>query len=195
MTVSGDNLNSWLNKLAHRKYFVRRATLLLMYLMLIGIIYTGSWILAHAGRGGYKSLKTGERENTRTERYVKKDLPALLRPLNLTALSESYLLLTEEMRLTVEIPLDTALQRYIVELLRRSRTLQTAVVVLSPKTGQILAMADYERHGRGQKENLCLKADFPAASLIKIVSAAAAIEARGFTPDKTVAFRGMTHTL
>jgi len=195
MTVSGDNLNSWLNKLAHRKYFVSRATLLLVYSLLIGIIHTGSWILAHAGGEGHESLKTGEWENS--QRYVKKDLPALLRPLNLnlTALSESYLLLTEGMRLTVEIPLDTALQRHIVELLRRSRTLQTTVVVMSPKTGQILAMADYERHGRGQGENLCLKADFPAASLIKIVSAAAAIEARGFTPDKTVAFRGMTHTL
>jgi len=195
MIASGDNLNTWLNKLARRRYFLSRAMLLLVYSVLIGIIHTGSWIPAHAGGEGHESLKTGEWENS--QRYVKKDLPALLRALNpdLTALSESHVLLTEGMRLTVEMPLDAALQRHIVGLLRRSRTLQAAVVVMSPKTGQILAMADYEKHGRQVEENLCLKADFPAASLIKIVSAAAAIEARGFTPNRTVAFRGMPHTL
>jgi peptidoglycan glycosyltransferase len=203
MTVSGINPNSWrdyrrrLHKLALRRYIVNRATLLSMYLVLIGIIHTGSWILAYGQREGHESVKTGKWEDTRPERYVKKDLPALLRGLNLdlTALPESYLLVREGVKLSVEIPLDTALQRYVVDLLRRSRTFQAAVVVLSPKTGQILAMADYEKHGRGEEENLCLKADFPAASLFKIVSAAAAIEASGFTPDKTVDFQGMTHTL
>jgi peptidoglycan glycosyltransferase len=203
MIASGNNPNSWrdgqrrLHKLARRRYLGNKATLLLMYLALIGIIHTGSWILAYGGRESHESLKTGEWENIRPERYVKKDLLALLSPLNLdlTALTESYLLVTEGIRLTVEIPLDTALQRYIVDLLRRSRTFQAAVVVLSPKTGQILAMADYEKHGQGEEGNLCLKADFPPASLFKIVSAAAAIEARGYTPGKTVAFRGMAHTL
>ena len=201
MIVRGSDPKSWrdyqegLKRKARRRHFANRATLLLAFMVLIGSIYSGSWILAHAGRGGHESLKTGERENTRTERYVKKDLPALLRPLNLTALSESYLLLTEGMRLTVEIPLDSVLQKYILSLLRRSQTSQAAVVVLRPKTGQILAMADYDKHGKRQKENLCLKADFPAASLFKIVSAAAAIEARDFTPAKTVVFRGMKHTL
>ena len=99
------------------------------------------------------------------------------------------------MRLTVEVPLDTRLQKYIFYLLGRSLTHQAAVVVLRPKTGQILAMADYEKDSEGEGENLYLKADFPAASLFKIVSAAAAIEARGFTPGKTVVFRGMKHTL
>ncbi|MBW1863861.1 MAG: hypothetical protein JRJ02_16090, partial [Deltaproteobacteria bacterium] len=51
----------------------------------------------------------------------------------------------------------------------------------------------YENH-RG-KENLCLKADFPAASLFKVVSAAAAIEGRDFTPERRVVFRGKKHTL
>ncbi len=201
MIISGSNSNSWRDfprrppNLA--RYFVYRAMLLLLYLVLISIIHTGSWILAYGQGEGHESLKTTKWENTRPERYAKKDLPALLRALNpdLTALTESNLVVREGMKLTVEIPLDTALQKYILGLLRRSRTFQAAVVVLSPKTGQILAMADYEKNGKGEEENLSLKADFPAASLFKIVSAAAAIEAHGFTPDKTVAFRGMAHTL
>ncbi len=56
-------------------------------------------------------------------------------------------------------------------------------------------MVDHEKYPKGESQNLSLKADFPAASLFKIVSAAAAIEARGFTPGKTVVFRGMKHTL
>ena len=47
----------------------------------------------------------------------------------------------------------------------------------------------------GEQENLCLKARFPAASLFKIVAAAAAIEARGFHPDKTLTYRGGRYTL
>jgi cell division protein FtsI/penicillin-binding protein 2 len=59
--------------------------------------------------------------------------------------------------------------------------------------GRIQAMASYSADGNG--ENLCLKADFPAASLFKIVTAAAALEAAGFTPTKEVAFQGSKHTL
>ena len=201
MIISGSNSNSWRDcqRRPHNlaRYFVYRAMLLLMYLVLISIIHTGSWILAYGQGEGHEFLKNGQWENIQPERYAKKDLPALLRALNpdLTALTESNLVVREGMKLTVEIPLDTALQKYILGLLRRSRTFQAAVVVLNPKTGQILAMADYEKHGKGKEENLSLKADFPAASLFKIVSAAAAIEARGFTPDKTVAYRGMNHTL
>ena len=74
-----------------------------------------------------------------------------------------------------------------------SRTLQAAVVVLGPDDGRILAMASHD--SSGNSENLCIKADFPAASIFKSVSAAAALESAGFTPDRPVFFRGGKHTL
>ncbi len=60
-------------------------------------------------------------------------------------------------------------------------------MVQRPDDGRILAMVNYDKEGNGQ--NLCIKADFPAASIFKIVSAAAALESAGYTPDQTVFFR------
>ncbi len=94
---------------------------------------------------------------------------------------------------TVHTSLDPGLQKYILRLLGRSRTLQAAVIVLNPYDGRVLAMAS--RNSMGDTGNLCLKADYPAASLFKIVSAAAALEAAGYHPDKPVAFKGGKHTL
>jgi cell division protein FtsI/penicillin-binding protein 2 len=93
----------------------------------------------------------------------------------------------------IETTLDTDLQKYIDRLLRHSRTLQAAVVVLDPFDGRILAMASRDTNGNG--DNLCLKADFPAASLFKIVSTAAALEKAGYTPDKSLFYEGSKHTL
>ncbi len=203
MIVGDKNPNSWryyqkgLKKEARRRYAANRVMLLFLYMILLGFTYTASWKLAHGERSDDKAITTATWENGAPEKLGKQDLPALLKRLNLDVASatQHYALDTGGTRLTVEVPLDTGLQKYILDLLRRSHTYQAAVVVLRPKTGQILAMADYKRHSEGEGENLCLKADFPAASLFKIVSAAAAIEARGFTPGKTVAFRGMKHTL
>lgn len=96
-------------------------------------------------------------------------------------------------RFRIETTLDAKLQKYIVRLLRRSRTLQAAVVVLDPFDGRILAMASRDTHGRD--DNLCLKADFPAASLFKIVSAAAALEVAGYSPNQALFYKGNKHTL
>ena len=203
MTVRSNNPNSWryyqkgLKKKARRRSAANRVMLLFVYMVLIGVTYTASWILAHGERSEDGALTTAKWENSQPEKFGKQDLPPLLRGLNLDVVpaTQHYPLDTGGMRLTVEVPIDTGLQKYILDLLRRSLTHQAAVVVLRPKTGQILAMADYKKVPKGERENLCLKADFPAASLFKIVSAAAAIEARGFTPSKTVVFRGMKHTL
>ncbi len=203
MIVRANNPNSWrhyqkgLKKKVRRRYAANRVTMFFVYVVLIGISYSASWILAHGEKSNQGALTSAKWENVRPERFVKQDLPALLGDLKLDKISAThhYPLDTGGMRLTVEVPLDTSLQKYILDLLGRSLTHQAAVVVLRPKTGQILAMADYEKDSEGESENLCLKADFPAASLFKIVSAAAAIEARGFTPGKTMVFRGMKHTL
>lgn len=203
MIVRANNPNSWkhyqkgLKKKARRRTALNRVTLFFVYVVLIGVSYAASWILAHGEKWGQGALSSGKWENVQPERFVKQDLPGLLGHLNLDVASAThhYPLDTGDMRLTAEIPLDNSLQKYIFHLLRRSLTHQAAVVVLRPTTGQILAMVNYERYPKGESQNLSLKADFPAASLFKIVSAAAAIEARGFTPGKTVVFRGMKHTL
>ncbi len=94
---------------------------------------------------------------------------------------------------TIRTTIDTKLQEYIHRILKRARTLQSAVVVLNANDGRVIAMVD--RDANGNRANLNLRADYPAASLFKIVAAAAALENSGYTPDTPLYFRGRRHTL
>lgn len=104
-----------------------------------------------------------------------------------------FTLQKEGIPLTVESSVDTDLQSYILSLLETSNTVRAAVVVMQPDDGRILAMVSYDSEEKGG--SLCLKADYPAASLFKIISAAAALDSAGFSPEKEVTFVGRKHTL
>jgi cell division protein FtsI/penicillin-binding protein 2 len=54
-------------------------------------------------------------------------------------------------------------------------------------------MASRDTNGNG--DNLCLKAEFPAASLFKIIATAAALEKAGYTIEKSLFYEGSKHTL
>ncbi|MFP4193806.1 MAG: penicillin-binding transpeptidase domain-containing protein [Desulfobacterales bacterium] len=89
--------------------------------------------------------------------------------------------------------LDPDLQRSVVSMLDKKWARHIAIVVMDPGTGKILAMASHDKND--PDANPCLSADFPAASLFKIVTAAAAIENCGFDPDKELPYNGGKYTL
>jgi len=99
----------------------------------------------------------------------------------------------EGVRYHLRLSIDRKLQGYIERLLGRSRTEKAAVVAINPIDGRVLAMAGHAPRERGVE--LCTRDLFPAASLFKLVSAAAALEEAGFTPQRTVSYRGRRHTL
>lgn len=191
-----------IQRIARRKYLLRRLPRLGLYggisfLIMVIIFYGGSWIFAHLERGEISNAGKDKKREIWPKSLKKKDLPSLLNQFKMDLLlaTGNYVVTKGGVKLTVETFINPALQKYILDLLERSLTQQAAVVVLRPDNGQVLAMANYEKEGTREKRNLCLKANFPAASLFKIVSAAAAIEKKGFTPEKTVVFRGRKHTL
>jgi cell division protein FtsI/penicillin-binding protein 2 len=63
---------------------------------------------------------------------------------------------------------------------------------MDPATGRILSMVGYDK--TDPSNNPCLD-NFPAASVFKIVTAAAAVEKCGFNSDSTLEFNGRKHTL
>lgn len=69
-----------------------------------------------------------------------------------------------------------------------------AFVALDPKTGAILSLISYTKENRGLG-NLALKASFPAASIFKIVTAAAAVDRKKASSETVIAFTGSDHTL
>ena len=108
-------------------------------------------------------------------------------------LGEPAILHADGQRYFISTAIHTKLQKYILKTLNRSRTLQSAVVVMDSHTGRLLSMVNYDANG--QSDNICLRANFPAASLFKIVTAAAALESAGMKPDQGYYFRGSKHTL
>lgn len=95
------------------------------------------------------------------------------------------------------LTIDVALQRQLVDLLKTYQTPWAAVVALEPSTGRVLAMAEHSEADPALR-GLCTKAVYPAASIFKIVTASALLEA-GVSPDEQACFhggkRGITETL
>jgi penicillin-binding protein A len=94
---------------------------------------------------------------------------------------------------SVDTSIDPALQQFLIERLKGSISLDTGIVAMEPATGRILAMVGFDR--RGAERNPCVDNAFPAASVFKIVTATAAIETRGYYPDKELTFDGGKYTL
>ena len=151
------------------------------------------WLSGQTGEARSGSSSVDQASATKDSR--EQPAPIRLSELHLdpSHLSDRLVVENAGQSIIVESSIDPRLQDYITNLLQKSNTVKAAAVVVRPTDGQVLAMASYDREGNGKR--LCLKADFPAASLFKIVAAAAAIERAGFTPDRTVYFDGYKYTL
>lgn len=159
------------------------------------LFFAGTWIYGMIGPEEDGMLEKVASDPAAIEAEIHK--PSPLSPKNLdwssVKLSDRFSLHNDGGSMTVESTLDPDLQQYIHDLLQKSGTEKAAVVALRPDDGRILAMVSYDKKGR--HDRLCLKADFPAASLFKIVSAAGALEESGFTPQKPVYYNGRKYTL
>ncbi len=95
--------------------------------------------------------------------------------------------------LFVRTTMDPALQSWAVNFMPKVLAKSTALVAIDPKTGEVLAMASH--NAGGQPVNVALTSSFPAASLFKIVTAAAAVEKKKLSSDSTISYDGGKHTL
>lgn len=86
------------------------------------------------------------------------------------------------------LTIDPWLQRQLSDILASFQAPWAAIVVLEPATGRVLAMAEHSERAPGFR-GLCTGALFPAASLFKIVTASALLEA-GVGPREMSCFHG-----
>jgi membrane peptidoglycan carboxypeptidase len=187
-------------KTAKRKRLLRKLPVLVTaaggaIVILMLLLFTGSWLSGHNRPAIVPPPQPQVKLSARPEKVFRENLAVFLGEVaqDSSKLSDQFVLEREDGRYSITTTILPKLQEYIVSLLRRSKTLQSAAVVMNAYDGRIQAMASHNADGNG--ENLCLKAEFPAASLFKIVSAAAALETAGFTPEKEVTFQGSKHTL
>lgn len=89
-----------------------------------------------------------------------------------------------------ELTLDRDLQEAMTALLANFDVPASALVVLEPSTGRILAWAEGGREARAG--GLAARAHYPAASVFKLVTGTALLEA-GIAPDDETCFHGGQH--
>lgn len=83
--------------------------------------------------------------------------------------------------------IDPGLQDQMTKLLRIYKPQGAAVVAIDPKTGKVLAMAEY---GEGS----AIRPEYPAASVFKIITGAALLE-KGVSPDDETCYHGGMHAI
>jgi len=89
----------------------------------------------------------------------------------------------------VSLTLNEELQSRIFELFRRFDPPYGVFAAMEPDTGRVVALVGYRRGGEPDPW-LPLKAIYPAASLIKVITASAAIERGKVSPEEEISYRG-----
>ena len=126
--------------------------------------------------------------------FTKKDLRALINPDDLFRDPEGKIDLHSSNRsFSLETSLDRGLQGYMLKKIRSSQSPMIGFVAMDPPTGRILSMIDSKKAGGAN--SVCLSSQYPAASIFKIVSAAAAIDGCHISPDTKLTYNGRRHTL
>jgi peptidoglycan glycosyltransferase len=93
----------------------------------------------------------------------------------------------------VSTSLDLELQQYLLKRMDRVNSRYIGIVAMAPDTGRLVAMAGFNKIDPDRDP--CRMAEYPAASLFKIVTAAAAVEEKGYTAGSRFKFNGYKHTL
>lgn len=108
--------------------------------------------------------------------------------------SKEFTLDQETSKLNIKYTLDPQLQKESDYLLKKYKPDYGAIFMIEAKTGRILAMSSFQKSDPNAS-NLNLRATFPAASVFKVITAAAAIDHSGINPDHKIAFNGGNYTL
>jgi len=145
------------------------------------------------GEGAEPGLKTGLK--TMIDEAI--DKPALRKIFNqlpfATACEKTFTVTAGNTSYMVQSSIDPRLQEFIIDHIDRKNSKHFGFVAMEPDTGRIVSMVSYDRNN--PDANICITPEFPAASLFKIITAAAAIEKCGFNCHTPVTFNDNKYTL
>ncbi len=178
-----------LQRKSARRNLYRRSLWFFPLLLLLGLAIQLSKVDLSTGHFARSGSVMG-----RPSLLTKEDLCGLIDPEALFSSSDGRVTLNDSGRsLCLETTLDSRLQSYVSKKIRRSKSPLIGFVAMDPTTGRILSMIDSRK--TDDATNLCLSSQFPAASIFKLVSAAAAIDGCSISADTKLTFNGRKHTL
>lgn len=94
----------------------------------------------------------------------------------------------------IRYTVDPELQEGALTVFRRYKVPYGAFVAIEPSSGKILALAEYSAQ-EPELGDFCRRATYPAASLVKIMTAVAALESGKVTPATQFRFEGSPYRL
>jgi cell division protein FtsI/penicillin-binding protein 2 len=169
---------------------------LALIFMVSSVAVYGLWrILAPQQAGPPESAQAPGPAKALQEKLIsKKEVGTILKQLNIQRLENSRSGGTIKAdNFYLETSLDTNLQHYLDQRLDRKNSRFIGIVVMQSDTGRIVAMVGFDK--KGSDVNPCLRNSFPAASIFKIVTAAAAVDHCGYEANTPLRFNGYKHTL
>jgi cell division protein FtsI/penicillin-binding protein 2 len=138
--------------------------------------------------------QTPSRGNSAAHAFSKNDLHHFIDSRRITDTPDnSFEVQANGKRLLVQTSIDPSLQTYLTQKLDRKNSSQIGIVAMDPSDGRILTLVGYDK--TDPLKNPCIESDFPAASIFKIVTAAAAIEKCNLQLDSVLKYNGRRHTL
>jgi len=124
----------------------------------------------------------------------KNDVQALLdKKVFVNLKRKSFDLVVDGHKLSVNTSLDLSLQHYLQKKIDKSTSRYVGIVAMEPSTGRVLSMVSFDK--TDPSNNPCIDNEFPAASIFKIVTAAAAIEKCDFNLSSKFSYNGRKYTL
>jgi penicillin-binding protein A len=141
--------------------------------------------------------KKSEKEEKKKEEktlLTKKDVQGFIRNVDFLGMDDTrFSVKVGNHSYLVETTLDKSLQHFLSNILDRKNARNIGIVLMDPGTGKIHALVGFDR--TGENKNPCIEGLFPAASVFKIITAAAGIEKCGFSTGSSFTFYGGKHTL
>ncbi|MEE8398137.1 MAG: penicillin-binding transpeptidase domain-containing protein [Desulfobacterales bacterium] len=150
--------------------------------------------LSHANGTHLETDPSSENPSAAAPLLKKHDVRTLLdRNALLNLRAKSIDTATDGHPLSVETSLNLSLQNFMLDKIDRRNARHVGIVAMDPSTGRILSMVSFD--SQAPESNQCIDHRFPAASVIKIVTAAAGIEINDYNPDSPFSYNGRKHTL
>jgi len=202
-TLSTDNHSGWRayqdtlrrkskkNRLWQRPPFWGLLAIVIGTIICVGYSASVSSIWPENTSAGDLAKKTDPPPANQIDKQTLQRMVAGISPDRVTAKSISFE--TNGTHYQIDTPIDVKLQQALVDKLRLEHARYLSIVVLDPVSGRILSMISHDRVD--SKNNTCVDNQFPAASIFKIITAAAAIEAFDLGPNSTLKYNGRKHTL